>query len=174
MAWFRKKERPAGMETAPGEQEPRASFFNRMGRLVRKNPCQPVKTCPSCGTQNPGEVIFCKECGSRYPVSGADRESGKGKENAPVDIIKDSATSMQKRECLEKGNACYKSGKFLEALEMYDRAIQADPEYAKAWNNRSLVLQKLGRNDEARESRNRYLALQDTASRTITVALRAK
>lgn len=69
---------------------------------------------------------------------------------------------QQKKTLLEKGNALYKSGNYLEALTFYDKVLTLDREYAKAWNNRSLALSKLGREQEASESRNQFLALQSS------------
>lgn len=69
-------------------------------------------------------------------------------------------TEEKKRSFLERGNAHFKAGQYAKALEMYDQALSLDSSYAKAWNNRSLALQKLGRNREAADSRQRFLALQ--------------
>jgi len=73
--------------------------------------------------------------------------------------------AQQKKSWLEKGNAFYKSGQYQKALEMYDQALRIDPQYVKAWNNRSLVLGKLGREREASDSRERFQALQKSETR---------
>jgi Flp pilus assembly protein TadD len=49
-----------------------------------------------------------------------------------------------------KGNALlYKQGKYDEAIKAYNKAIEINPKYAKAWNNKGIALNKLGRTAEA-------------------------
>ena len=45
----------------------------------------------------------------------------------------------------------YEQGKYEDALECYDRAIELDPDFADAWNIRGLVLHYLGREEEAQK-----------------------
>jgi tetratricopeptide (TPR) repeat protein len=51
-------------------------------------------------------------------------------------------------------------GRFAEALQSYDRALQIDPEFAEAHNNRGDVLRRLGRLDEALQSHERAVRLR--------------
>lgn len=48
-----------------------------------------------------------------------------------------------------RGNALYALGRDPEALDSYDAALALDPQWAPAYNNRALVLNRLGRAAEA-------------------------
>ena len=48
-----------------------------------------------------------------------------------------------------KGGALYSLGKYDEAIECYDKAIQIDPDSPVVWNNKGLALNSLGKYDEA-------------------------
>ena len=45
------------------------------------------------------------------------------------------------------GNEFFKKGRFIEALNHYDRAIQLNPQYEKAQLNKAIVLEKINRED---------------------------
>jgi hypothetical protein len=53
-------------------------------------------------------------------------------------------------ELKNKGNEFYKKGDYATALEYYNKALEIDPEYLDALNNKGLALVKLGRIDEAK------------------------
>jgi len=48
-----------------------------------------------------------------------------------------------------KGGALYFLGKYDEAIECYDKAIEIDPNNSVVWNNKGLALNSLGKYDEA-------------------------
>ncbi len=58
-----------------------------------------------------------------------------------------------------KGVDAYAKENYTEALEFFDRAIQADPGFSKAWNNRGMTLIQLGRYEEAAAAFNRTLEI---------------
>lgn len=152
-----KKKESAGEARVTVQKE--SSLLSRVQRLFSRKGGTERKACHRCGTENPQDVYFCKKCGSRYP----DNAAGGGGE-MPVPGTSPGSPEVQaeekKRSFLERGNAHFKAGQYAKALEMYDKALSLDSSYAKAWNNRSLALQKLGRNREAADSRQRFLALQ--------------
>lgn len=165
MISLRRKKGELPSEPVAVAEKEHASLIGRFRQLFRRTAHASTKPCPRCHTKNPAEVLYCKECGSRYPTDDM-RES-----QYPV-VRGDNSQGTQgmgvqeKKILLDKGNAYYKSGRYQEALGMYDQAIRIDGEYAKAWNNRSLVLKKMGREREALESRDRFLALQDSPQRS--------
>lgn len=159
MVSLRRKRGGEHAEEMQGKEKTDTPFFSRFGKLITRSPAAALKKCRRCGTKNPEEVLYCKECGLRYPVHDNMANGGvKPVRDGPADVQENGM--HQKKTLLEKGNAFYKSGHYQEALEMYDRALALDREYAKAWNNRSLALSKLGREQEASDSRNHFLALQ--------------
>lgn len=154
---IRKKKESAGEARVTVQKE--SSLLSRVQRLFFGKRGTERKTCHRCGTKNPQDVYFCKKCGIRYPDNttpegGITPVSG-STPGSPMMQIEE-----QKRSFLERGNAHFKAGQYAKALEMYDQALSVDSSYAKAWNNRSLALQKLGRSQEAADSRQRFLALQ--------------
>ena len=50
-----------------------------------------------------------------------------------------------------KGVDLYEQGKYEDALECFDKAIELDPDFSDAWYNKGLVLQYLGREEEAQK-----------------------
>lgn len=159
MVSLRKKNRVDHAEEGAGKENTQGSFFSRLGRFFARRPGTASKQCRRCGTQNPKEVFYCKECGLKYPGDEARMNGDAGAlRGGPAD--QQGSIMHQKKTLLDKGNALYKSGNYKEALALYDSVLALDREYAKAWNNRSLALSKLGREQEASESRKRFLALQ--------------
>lgn len=67
--------------------------------------------------------------------------------------------NSKERALLSRGMDRVRQRKFEEALEIFDRALAANPEIPEAWNNRGVALYGLGRLDEALQSYDRCLAL---------------
>jgi tetratricopeptide (TPR) repeat protein len=66
---------------------------------------------------------------------------------------------MNNREkvLLHRGIDKVRQEKFEEALKLFDRVLQQNPEIVEAWNNRGVALYGLGRLEEALQSYNRSL-----------------
>jgi serine/threonine protein kinase len=62
-------------------------------------------------------------------------------------------------ELLNKGASLSALGRELDAIRYYDRALEINPRYAKAWFNKGASLFVLGRNDEALECNERALKI---------------
>jgi len=56
-----------------------------------------------------------------------------------------------------KGDALALARKFEEAIALYDRAIEVDPECCEAWTNKAIALNALGRTRESLECVERAL-----------------
>jgi tetratricopeptide (TPR) repeat protein len=50
----------------------------------------------------------------------------------------------------DRGNECFKAGKFLDAIDCYEKAIAIDQFYKDAWYNKSIALKKIDREDQAK------------------------
>ncbi len=65
----------------------------------------------------------------------------------------------------EKGNGFYKQKNYNEAINCFTTALKIDSKYAPAWNNLSLALRKIGKNQEAQECQDYYNKLVKERSR---------
>ena len=61
---------------------------------------------------------------------------------------------------LNKGVAFFRLGRYEEALEAFDRAIELQPDYALTWWYKGVVLNELGRYEKALEACDRVIELQ--------------
>ena len=59
----------------------------------------------------------------------------------------------------DKGEALFESGKYEEAIECYDKAIELKNDYTNAYANKAGTLEKLGRDKEAIENYDLALAI---------------
>ena len=69
------------------------------------------------------------------------------------------ADSLSSSELVTKGVALTLAGKFEEAVELFRRAIELDPNRADAYDNLGNALAKMGKNEEAIEAYRRSLEL---------------
>jgi len=88
------------------------------------------------GTTQPGAV-----CGEPAEISPAP-EKPEGTATPPEQL-----TAVQLKD---KGNEFYKAGKYLDAIDCYEKAIAIDQFYKEAWYNKSIALKKIEREDQAK------------------------
>jgi tetratricopeptide (TPR) repeat protein len=50
----------------------------------------------------------------------------------------------------ERGNELFRQEKFLDALDCYEKALAIDQFYKEAWYNKSIVLKKIGYQDQSK------------------------
>ena len=65
----------------------------------------------------------------------------------------------ESKELLERGASLASDGRYDEALEAYNKAIELDPKDAFAWFYKGFTLRDLKRNDEALEAYNKSIEL---------------
>lgn len=71
----------------------------------------------------------------------------------PITVVKaqmltdGSSSNTQAQELVQRANLLYKTGKIQEALDMYNEAIQLDPNYIDAYSFRSDLLAAIGQLD---------------------------
>ncbi len=66
----------------------------------------------------------------------------------------------------ERGNELFRQGKFMDALDCYEKALAIDQFYKEAWFNKSMVLKKIGRQDQSEVCNNIYKRLSAGALET--------
>ena len=59
---------------------------------------------------------------------------------------------MDAQEWLKKGNESAQRGRYQEALEAYDKAVEIDPQYVASWHGKGVALERLKRYQEALEA----------------------
>ncbi len=74
-----------------------------------------------------------------------------------TDIPEDEILSAEFWE--DKANELFSSNRYTEAIFFCDRAIAIRPDYAEAWYNRGVALERLGRFTEALESFDKSLKM---------------
>ena len=67
--------------------------------------------------------------------------------------------SKTAEEWFNEGYDLYNQGRYEEAIECYNKALEIDPDYGDAWNNKGIVLDDLGRYEEAIECYNKALEI---------------
>ncbi len=67
--------------------------------------------------------------------------------------------NTKEKVLIHKGMDRVRRMEYEEALEIFDRVIEMNPEVPEAWNNRGVALFRLGRAEEAIESCDRSLAI---------------
>ena len=69
--------------------------------------------------------------------------------------------AQQARREVNRGNHLLRRGELSAAVKAFDRAVDIDPGNEVAWNNRGIVLEALGRPEEALRSHNRAIRLHN-------------
>jgi tetratricopeptide (TPR) repeat protein len=68
----------------------------------------------------------------------------------------------------EQGNIRFSANEYAKAIESYKKAIDLDPEFAKAWANMALAQRALGQTEEGAKSLDKALILDVNLSRGFT------
>jgi tetratricopeptide (TPR) repeat protein len=65
-----------------------------------------------------------------------------------------------------KGVVLSRLGRYDEAIDAYDRALNINPDYSIVWNNKGVVLSRLGRYEEAIDAYDRALSINPVFSKS--------
>ena len=79
---------------------------------------------------------------------------------APLAIFSPRKGTARAGAQIREGNSSLHEGDLAGALKAYNAAIEADPENAFAWNNKGVVLENLGRSQEALRCHNRAIKVR--------------
>jgi len=63
-------------------------------------------------------------------------------------------------EWYQQGTELVREGKWSEALVLYERCLQVNPNGIEAWHEKAVVLNRLGRHEEALEAFERVIELR--------------
>lgn len=72
----------------------------------------------------------------------------------------DGAATFDSARLREEGNKAFKEGRFQEAVDLYTRAITADPSVEVNYTNRAFAYFKLGKHDESAKDANEAIRLK--------------
>jgi tetratricopeptide (TPR) repeat protein len=132
--------------------------------------------CPKCGEKNSGYSVSCTKCGmslaevQRILEKEADKILGedlvvpapepadeipvpeKTEQNDTIPPAEDAVIPghLTAVELKDMGNEYYKQGKYLDAIDCYEKAIAMDQYFKEAWFNKSLALKKIDREDQSK------------------------
>jgi tetratricopeptide (TPR) repeat protein len=82
-------------------------------------------------------------------ISRIEREEGKEIQEIKVGEVQISKNELSLKEIILKGNEHYYNKEYNEAIKYYDKALEIDPKYALAWNNKGVAVGKLEKYNEA-------------------------
>ena len=91
-----------------------------------------MKTCPRCAERVLLKAKICKHCAYEFKT-----------------VSKTPVHNTVALDRVEKGRALFNSGKYNEALDVLNGAIDLKPNHAKAYYNRAMVYNKIGRIKDA-------------------------
>jgi len=100
-----------------------------------------------------GLSIACAKCGRIYPLDFSSNASFCTQCGSPLDFAE---------AWNDEGSALLDSGRYKEALNAYEKAIQIEPNFTEAWYNKGIIFDKLGRHEEELIAYDRALKLNPT------------
>ncbi len=64
-------------------------------------------------------------------------------------LVNIAVAAQSSNDLVREGSVLTSSGKYMDAINIYDKAIKINPQDASAWNGKGIVLDELGKYDEA-------------------------
>jgi serine/threonine protein kinase len=104
-----------------------------------------AQTCARCGSPNPKTDRFCGQCG--YPLTGAPVLS----EITTAQLLKSDQRLLSAEQLTDEGFALSRQNQWPLAMEKYLRAMEVDPQYARAYANLGYAFNRLGQFDKGIE-----------------------
>lgn len=101
---------------------------------IEQRSIESMKSCPRCAERVLFKARICKHCGYEFKT-----------------LPKTPTHSTVAMDRVEKGKSLYNAGRYEEALEVFNSALELKPNYALAYYNRAIVYNKLGDNKKAEE-----------------------
>jgi tetratricopeptide (TPR) repeat protein len=105
----------------------RVTFNKKLREREEQNSFNRMKTCPKCAEKVWPKATVCRHCGHRFD---------------PPALLP-SAGSNGSRDMMKLGRLLFREGKHGEAVNIYTKAIDADPEASQAYYNRGITFLKM-------------------------------
>ncbi len=104
----------------------RVTFNKKLREREEQNGFGRMKTCPKCAEKVWPKAKVCRHCGHRF-------------DDPPVLLP---GASNGNRDLMRQGRLLFNEGKHKEAVDIYTKAIDADPEASQAYYNRGVIFLK--------------------------------
>lgn len=105
-----------------------------------------TKLCKSCGTPASPSARFCRECGAALI------EEPSADKGVSAVAVEAAAELSAAKANVNEGVGLYEQGDYEGALAKFEKATEADPTLAAAWNDKGCALGRLGKRDAALEA----------------------
>ncbi len=105
----------------------RVTFNKKLREREEQNQSSRMKTCPKCAEKVWPKAMICRHCGHRFVAP-----------SLPSPTVTEGS-----RDLMKKGRLLFNEGKFKEAVDLYTKVIDADPDAGQAYYNRGIIFLKL-------------------------------
>jgi tetratricopeptide (TPR) repeat protein len=105
----------------------RVTFNKKLREREEQNGFGRMKTCPKCAEKVWPKAKVCRHCGHRF--------------NEPLLLL--AGASNGNRDLMKRARLLFSEGKHGEAVDIYTKAIDADPQARQAYYNRGIIFLKL-------------------------------
>mgnify|MGYP005842130825 CR=1 FL=1 len=105
----------------------RVTFNKKLREREEQNAFSRMKTCPKCAEKVWPKAKICRHCGHRFDAAPLPAPAGVN----------------GNRDLMKKGRVLFNDGKFAEAVDIYTKAVDADPDASQAYYNRGIIFLKL-------------------------------
>jgi serine/threonine protein kinase len=125
------------------------SLLEPFGELAK----EAAQTCSRCGSPNPKTNSFCGQCG--HSLAGV---TGIAAIESAV-LLKGDSGVISAEQLTDEGFALSRQNQWPLAMKRYERAIEVDPEYARAYSNLGFSLNRLGQYEKGIEYLTKAISL---------------
>lgn len=131
------------------------SLLEPLGELTK----EAAQVCSRCGSPNPKTNRFCGQCG--YPVVSTPIVT----DITSTDILRGDRGVISAEQLTDEGFSLSRQNQWSLAMQKYMKAIELDPDYARAHGNLGYAFNRLGQFEKGIECLNKAISLaeDDTA-----------
>jgi len=115
-----------------------------------------AQTCARCGSPNPKTDRFCGQCG--FSLLG----TAVVPDLATATALKVDGRPVSAEQLTDEGFALTRQNQWPLAMQKYQKAIESDPAYARAYSNLGYAFNRLGQFDKGVEFLNKAITLAES------------